>query len=149
MSKAQLYLCRYDFDLRTGQSETGLKACTYRVQIVPDEENAETVWVEAPEGGSDWKLVELRPVSEGLCLAQDWRQRTECHLLHSDFADPPPPPPDLSHLAQKRAPAAPESIIPADNPPKTLMEWAVLILNTADPTLKVRITPYTRLDGWT
>lgn len=28
-------------------------------------------------------------------------------------------------------------MVPAQNPPKTLIEWSVLILNTADPTLKV------------
>ena len=56
------------------------------------------------------------------------------------FADPPPPPLDLSHLSlssEKRADAPPEPVVPLENPPKTLIEWAVLILDTADPTLKV------------
>lgn len=58
---------RYDFDLRTGHSETGLKACTYVVQLRQSESNPEedVVWVEAPDSGTDWRLVELRPVSEG------------------------------------------------------------------------------------
>ncbi|EKM53262.1 uncharacterized protein PHACADRAFT_259480 [Phanerochaete carnosa HHB-10118-sp] len=119
---------RYDFDLKTGHSETGLKACTYAVQVRPggSDPPEERVWVEAPEGGTNWRLVELRPVSE-------------------DFADPPPPPPDLSHLSlssapEKRSDLPPEPIVPAGNPPKTLIEWAVLILNTADPTLKVQRT---------
>lgn len=30
-----------------------------------------------------------------------------------------------------------EEIVPASNAPTTLMQWAVLILNTANPTLKV------------
>lgn len=60
---------RYDFDLRTGHSETGMKACTYAVQLRPNDESDEgedeQVWVEAPEGGTNWRLIELRPVSEG------------------------------------------------------------------------------------
>ena len=64
---------RYDFDLRTGKSEMGLKACTYAVKLVPGLNASETnangpgdiVCIETPEGGSGWRLVELRPVSEG------------------------------------------------------------------------------------
>jgi hypothetical protein len=54
---------RYDFDLKTGKSETGLRACVYGVRILCGESNHE-VWVEAPTE-DDWELVELRPVSEG------------------------------------------------------------------------------------
>ena len=57
----------YDFDMRTGQSETGLKACTYEVRIVADADTRdEIVCVATPQGGSGWQLVELRPVSEGM-----------------------------------------------------------------------------------
>ncbi len=57
---------RYDFDLKTGKSETGLRACTYAVQLRTDPESGvEKVYMETPEGGSHWRLVELRPVSEG------------------------------------------------------------------------------------
>lgn len=57
---------RYDFDLRTGHSETGLRACTFEIQIRNDERNKSdaAIWVEAP-GEGDWEVVELRPVSEG------------------------------------------------------------------------------------
>ena len=59
-------LSRYDFDLKTGKSETGLRACTYAVQLRTDPESGvEKVYMETPEGGSHWRLVELRPVSEG------------------------------------------------------------------------------------
>lgn len=33
-----------------------------------------------------------------------------------------------------------EPVTPLDNPPSTLMEWAVLILNTPNPRLKVERT---------
>jgi len=117
---------RYDFDLRTGHSETGLKACTYATEVRPDLDGVDAVWVETPEGGTDWRLVELRPVSE-------------------DFADPPLSPPDLSHLSisknqTNRPRVSPEDVVPAEGAPNTLMEWAVLILNTADPSLKVQRT---------
>ncbi|KAI0643349.1 DUF455-domain-containing protein [Trametes meyenii] len=113
---------RYDFDLKTGHSETGLKACTYATEIRADADGTEHIHVEAPEGGSHWQMVEFRPVSE-------------------DFADPPPPPLDLSHLSiSSPEPKEPEPVVPAENPPTTLIQWAVLILNTADPMLKVQRT---------
>ncbi|CAL1702545.1 unnamed protein product [Somion occarium] len=99
---------RYDFDLRTGHSDTGMKACTYTIEVRGNENG-----------------LELRPVSEA-------------------FADPPPPPLDLSHLflssAEATTPAEPEEVVPAENMPTTLVQWAVLILNTADPALKVQRT---------
>lgn len=57
---------RYDFDLKTGHSETGLRACTFEIQIrnKGDEGNDQVIWIEAP-GDGEWEVVELRPVSEG------------------------------------------------------------------------------------
>ncbi|KAJ7689023.1 hypothetical protein B0H17DRAFT_1067514 [Mycena rosella] len=103
---------RYDFDLRTGKSETGLKACTYSVEVKtdPEDHDIEKVYVETPSGGNNWRLIELRPVSE-------------------EFADPPP---KLSQIPVVNPP-----VVPITDPPTTLMQWAVLILQTANPTLKV------------
>lgn len=57
---------RYDFDLRTGKSETGLTACTYAVEIRTDPaDGVDVVWMETPDAGSNWQLVQLQPVSEG------------------------------------------------------------------------------------
>ncbi|GLB42695.1 putative DUF455-domain-containing protein [Lyophyllum shimeji] len=115
---------RYDFDLRTGKSETGLRACTYSVEVKADPvDGIDKVYVETPAGGSGWRLVELRPVSE-------------------EFADPPPikAPPLLPVTASPAVAVIDEPVIPINNPPTTLMQWAVLILNTPDPTLKVRRT---------
>ncbi|KAJ6632443.1 DUF455-domain-containing protein [Mycena sp. CBHHK59/15] len=115
---------RYDFDLRTGKSETGFRACTYSVEIKTDpEDNIEKVYIETPPGGNHWRLVELRPVSE-------------------EFADPPPPP---SQPIAEVNPVVSSSdvmdpVVPISGAPKTLMQWAVLILNTANPTLKVMRT---------
>ncbi|KAL5501227.1 hypothetical protein ACEPAH_9614 [Sanghuangporus vaninii] len=115
---------RYDFDMRTGQSDTGLKACVYRVDVRrKDSKGEDVVWIEAPEEGRSWRLVEFRPVSE-------------------EFADPPPP---KSIFAASDQPipdliTLPEDIVPRDNPPKTLVQWAVLILNTPHPQLKVERT---------
>ncbi|KAI1782602.1 DUF455-domain-containing protein [Ganoderma leucocontextum] len=112
---------RYDFDLKTGHSETGMKACTYATDI-RTEGGTEHIWIETPGGGSGWRLVEFRPVSE-------------------EFADPPPPPPDLSHLSiSSPTLKEPEPLVPVENPPTTLIQWAVLILNTPDPMLKVQRT---------
>ncbi|KAF5376496.1 hypothetical protein D9615_008665 [Tricholomella constricta] len=117
---------RYDFDLRTGKSETGLRACTYAVEVKPDPiDGIDKVYVETPAGGTGWRLVELRPVSE-------------------EFADPPPRPappllPVIAALAVSES-TIDEPVVPIHNPPTTLMQWAVLILNTPNPTLKVQRT---------
>ncbi|KAI0065087.1 DUF455-domain-containing protein [Artomyces pyxidatus] len=109
---------RYDFDLRTGQSLSGLKACTYAVEVRMDEaDGVDKVWVESPKSGQGWRLVEFRPVSE-------------------EFSDPPPAVVDISNLSISE-PLKDEPVVPLENPPKTLMQWAVLILNTPNPTLKV------------
>ncbi|KAG8871276.1 hypothetical protein FRB98_000939, partial [Tulasnella sp. 332] len=114
---------RYDFDLRTGYSETGLKACTYRVEIRADEaKGEEAVWIESPSGAGGWEVVELRPVSE-------------------DFADPPHASPLNNGQSSEGVVGVSPSIIAEHMPePKTLMEYAVLILNTADAELKVERT---------
>ncbi|KAF8881558.1 hypothetical protein BD779DRAFT_1545489 [Infundibulicybe gibba] len=114
---------RYDFDLRTGKSEMGLKACTYDVEVKNrPTDGVDTVYIQTPTDGHNWRLVELRPVSE-------------------EFADPPPPP-RVDDAARSPIGTAQvdESIIPESGPPTTLMQWAVLILNTSNPTLKVQRT---------
>ncbi|KAF8659281.1 hypothetical protein AX16_001856 [Volvariella volvacea WC 439] len=114
---------RYDFDLQTGKSETGLKACTYAVDIRKEGADGFVVYIETPEGGQGWRLVELRPVSE-------------------EFADPPPshengkarlPLPSVPHSS------AEEPLVP-EPAPTTLIQWAVVILNTSNPVLKVQRT---------
>ncbi|KAF8329833.1 uncharacterized protein EI90DRAFT_3145887 [Cantharellus anzutake] len=111
---------RYDFDLRTGKSETGLRACTYSVKVLDsDTSGTAQIWVESPgEGG--WDIVEIRPVSE-------------------DFADPPSAisrnPVENSNITSSSSVAISE-----EAEPTTLFEWAVLILNTPNPELKVKRT---------
>ena len=60
----------------------------------------------------------------------------------TEFADPPPPAPtnislEVSH-SQPHELQEQEPVVPETNAPTTLMQWAVLILNTPNPTLKVR-----------
>lgn len=66
LQSISLIRARYDFDLKTGKSETGLSTCTYAVKIESDDSGEEQIWMEAPEGGRNWRVVELRPVSEGV-----------------------------------------------------------------------------------
>ncbi|KAL4062655.1 hypothetical protein V8B97DRAFT_1874662 [Scleroderma yunnanense] len=115
---------RYDFDLRTGESETGLRACTYAVKVEPHEPGGlHIVWVEAPDN-SQWQLVELRPVSESFA-------ELPSAVINSAPVDTSSVPSQLS-----------KNVVPMNGPPSTLMEWAVLILNTSDPMLKVKRTKH-------
>lgn len=56
-----------------------------------------------------------------------------------EFADPPPAV-TIQVLPQVLVPLEPrddEPVVPTTGAPTTLMQWAVLILNTPNPTLKV------------
>ena len=58
---------RYDFSLKTGKSDTGLRACVYAVEVRQEgtEERPSTLWIEPPTNEPIWEVVEVRPVSEG------------------------------------------------------------------------------------
>jgi hypothetical protein len=69
MMVLMILIFRYDFNLKTGNSDTGLKACVYSVQIRrnTNEDKDVTLWLEMPSDDEDWIAVEIRPVSEGAC----------------------------------------------------------------------------------
>ncbi|BGO89592.1 hypothetical protein NBRC10512v2_001548 [Rhodotorula toruloides] len=70
-SRGPLILCphhEYDFDLLGGHSSTGMKACTYRLEV---RENGE-LWMEAPgDVGDDYRVIGLRAVSERFAKSFD------------------------------------------------------------------------------
>ncbi|PPR04684.1 hypothetical protein CVT24_011901 [Panaeolus cyanescens] len=63
-------------------------------------------------------------------------------VIAVSFSDPPPAKvvSIIPEVAAPTIPREPEPVVPTANPPKTLMDWAVLILNTPDPILKVERT---------
>ncbi|QRV95971.1 hypothetical protein RhiJN_23989 [Ceratobasidium sp. AG-Ba] len=111
---------RYDFDLRTGESSHGLNACTYTVEL-----RDRDVWVATPDEGF-WEVVEKRPVSEDFAEAKN----TAAPVLPSFYENAREELPNLENLS-----------LQDDQPePRTLMEWACRILNTANPERKVALT---------
>lgn len=50
----------YDFDLRTGESSTGMKACTWNVSVA----NQDQIVMSGPLDPSTWTLISADPVSE-------------------------------------------------------------------------------------
>ncbi|WFD28921.1 hypothetical protein MNAN1_003937 [Malassezia nana] len=127
------YVClltqpQYDFQLRTGESSTGLRACVYAVS--QDEDGA--VYIEPPtpdliDGASVWTLASRSTVSDA-------------------WAEPPPLP--TSHLPPTLASIGeaatfdPSTVPPPQPAPRTLVAWAVLILRTPSPLHKVAYTRY-------
>ncbi|CUA71626.1 putative protein HI_0077 [Haemophilus influenzae Rd KW20] [Rhizoctonia solani] len=111
---------RYDFDLKTGESSTGLKACAYPVEL-----RDRDVWIGVP-GQGEWEVVEKRPVSE------DFAESKSCVKSNTGVMEP----------AASGVTTSLESITLHDNEPepRTLMEWACRILNTANPEKKVELT---------
>lgn len=54
----------YDWNLSDGISSTGMKACTFKVEL---RDNGE-IWLEAPgDPGDDYRVIGLRAVSEREC----------------------------------------------------------------------------------
>lgn len=133
---------KYDFDLKTGYSDHGLRACTFAVQFRQQENKKKgkgelEIWVETPDKG-EWEVVELRPVSEGTSTEPPPKVRnlSDDAFTTSEFADPPPPPKTAVDADVKSDEAQSNDDLP--NPlPSTLLEWSVLILNTANPERKV------------
>ncbi|KAI0263573.1 hypothetical protein BC834DRAFT_971259 [Gloeopeniophorella convolvens] len=117
----------YDSDLETGESITGLKACTYKVEVRSDADGSPgNVWLETSEEGRGRRLVELRPVSEGAVAVPPLYANSN---TSPGFPDPSPVAvPDISKLSLLSQEAEEEAM------------WAVLILNTANLTLKVERT---------
>ncbi|KDN45256.1 DUF455-domain-containing protein [Tilletiaria anomala UBC 951] len=146
----------YDFNLRTGESSHGVQACVY---VVEQKLGDGSIWIETPTAGSSashWELVEVRPVSEAFSARDRRRQHFVAaagvanHAATSEELTKP-----LTHLSlfsdkqafagqrpyRSEADEAPaSSISPPEPQPKTLVEWACLILNTAEPRRKVAYT---------
>ncbi len=142
----------YDFSLSTGESSHGISACVYKCSIRND-----TLYIEAPKptdlaadqdadsAASKWELIELRPVSESspnVASRQDAAQ--SLHLQASQLtlsADSDKvEPTSLESTPSTDNAAGKEDISPPSPSPKTLVEWAVLVLNTSDPIKKVAYT---------
>jgi len=67
-----MYVCiltqQYDFEVKTGVSSTGLRACVYAVSV-----DAGVVYIEAPtpdteHNASVWTLAARRPITDGTCM---------------------------------------------------------------------------------
>lgn len=126
----------YDFDLKTGESTTGLKACTFQVRVVASEAG-DVVEVENPSREDDgrdteWEVTEVRPVSESFTNARAHdHQRAVAENLHHQASK------SLSLAAGDVRATASTSVLPPEPRPKTLVAWACLILATAKSAEKV------------
>jgi hypothetical protein len=117
----------YDFDLSTGESPVGIKACTYEVRVEDGD-----VWLQAPdelEDDESWEVVEIKGVSE-------------------EYSDPPPARQiqATSTTASQRLSSSEGAVdepTPLPSLPKTLIQSAILILNTPSPTQKIALTRQT------
>lgn len=147
----------YDFSLRTGESSHGVSACVYACSVRQD-----TLYIQAPlptklgtdqdahSACSKWELVELRPVSEtlaGVASRQDAVQslHAQTALLSLSSVNTQPQPLTIERVARHDLPnndadKCDAPLTPPWRRPKTLVEWAVLVLNTSDPVGKVEYT---------
>ncbi|SAM84887.1 uncharacterized protein UBRO_05922 [Ustilago bromivora] len=141
----------YDFSLSTGESSHGISACVYLCDVRND-----TLFIQAPkpaelgaDAASTWELIELRPVSEASpAVAQRQDAAKFLHLQASRTSPSDGQQPEAQQSTSGKEEGADkdqqstESIAPPSPQPKTLVEWAVLVLNTPDPIQKVAYTRF-------
>ncbi|KAJ1025059.1 hypothetical protein NDA18_004343 [Ustilago nuda] len=141
----------YDFSLSTGESSHGISACVYLCDVRND-----TLFIQAPkpaelgaDAASTWELIELRPVSEASpAVAQGQDAAKFLHLQASRTSPSDGQQPEAQQSTPGKEEGADkdqqctESIAPPSPRPKTLVEWAVLVLNTPDPIQKVAYTRF-------
>ncbi|GAA5920239.1 hypothetical protein JCM1841_000436 [Sporobolomyces salmonicolor] len=124
---------QYDWGLRDGQSSTGMRACTYRVEARDDGR----LWMEPPgDRGDDYRLLGVRIVSERFAssasppaaadLASLLSSISLCADLTSSSSSP-------SAITIPPAPSSPSQ-------PTSIVGWARLILLAPSPTAKVSLT---------
>lgn len=112
----------YDFSMDTGESSSGLRACTYAVET-----RDEILFVEPPgDLGDDFRLLGVRAVSEGESR-KSWLliRNVPVLTINAEFAESATlePTPDFFTA-----------------PPKTLVAFCRLVLLTSDPDAKVALT---------
>ncbi|KAJ5775727.1 uncharacterized protein N7511_000738 [Penicillium nucicola] len=118
----------YDFNVETGESSVGIKACTFPVDV-----SGEYVALDFPvEDGAVVGLEKVEPVSE------------KVKLKHAR-----PAALDSSAVAAVTAAAAALTLTPKDpgmakylGDDATLCDWAAHILNTANPEHKIELTTH-------
>ncbi|KAJ5722652.1 hypothetical protein N7488_000687 [Penicillium malachiteum] len=107
----------YDFNVETGESSVGIKACTYPIDV-----QGESVLLNFPvDDGSVVELAKIEPVSEKVKLKN-------------------------ARPSQKLAPAPEKAVDPGMarylDDKATLCDWAVHILDTANPEHKIELTTH-------
>ncbi|KAF3396413.1 Uncharacterized protein F1880_007182 [Penicillium rolfsii] len=104
----------YDFNVETGESSVGIKACTFPVDVRDG-----SVTIDFPvEGGASIGLGRVEPVSEKVKLKQ---------VRPSDKSARKPEDPGMARYLGDDA---------------TLCDWAVHILGTANPEHKIELTTH-------
>lgn len=106
----------YDFNVETGESSVGIKACTYPIDVQGD-----LVELDFPiEDGSNVTLAKIEPVSEKVKLKNARPSNKIATPVKQ--ADP-----GMAHYLDDKA---------------TLCDWAVHILSTANPEHKIELTTH-------
>jgi hypothetical protein len=149
-------LHHYDFDLRNnGESDTGMRLCTYAVKL-----RGGFVMVESPGKADEegWELAKYEPVSEGAYAALPatqiritWLSLPFLHCARSAaFAELPTPPLESADGKPGSVPVSLDALSLGSTPssiglastdrPTTLLQYALVILKTANPLRKVALT---------
>ncbi|CAH7667450.1 hypothetical protein PPACK8108_LOCUS1852 [Phakopsora pachyrhizi] len=103
----------YDFNLKTGESSVGLKACVYETFLEDGR-----LYIDYPDGTTDWEIVSIRPISQRFAIEDLDPEELESSIKSS--------------LTQMN--------LMTLEKPRDLIEFGGLILRTSDPDQKVHLT---------
>ena len=109
----------YDFNVETGESSVGIKACTFPIDV-----RGESVKLDFPvEEGETIELKKVEPVSEKVKLKHARPSDQPANAAQKDTREDP----GMAHYLDDKA---------------TLCDWAVHILTTANPEHKIELTTH-------
>ncbi|CDZ96587.1 duf455-domain-containing protein [Phaffia rhodozyma] len=122
---------QYDFNLKDGSSETGMRLCVYQTKLEKD-----TLYVESPGGPqeSDWELAKVEPVSEAFVEMGSPALQPQTAVELPSIESLSLSPPSTAHTTPE------ESLSPAHPLPTSILTYALQILQTSNPALKVTRT---------
>ncbi|KAE8143735.1 hypothetical protein BDV38DRAFT_2189 [Aspergillus pseudotamarii] len=111
----------YDFNVETGESSVGIKACTFPVDV----RGEHVALLYNPEDGSEVSLVKLEPVSEKFKLKEHRGSKNKTTSPQQEVSP--------SHQIE----SGPAKYLDEN---ATVCDWCAHILNTANPEHKIELT---------
>ncbi|RAL11808.1 Rieske [2Fe-2S] domain protein [Aspergillus homomorphus CBS 101889] len=127
----------YDFNVETGESSVGIKACTFAVDVRGAVEFGDQVMLEYPEDGVG--LVRLEPVSEKMKLKREPGKSDDAIQQGGEEIGTTAATETVTDDNTATAPVGPAKYL---DDKATVCDWCAHILNTSNPEHKIELTAH-------